>query len=308
MEEALYGPAGFYRTAAPVEHFRTSVHVSSAFARALQKLADLAGLRTVVDLGAGRGELLEALAALDPELKLVAVEIRERPPHLSDRIEWVAEVPYGTTGLVVANEWLDNVPLDLTEGAHLVEVDEKGRERTGPRATDKDRAWLDKWWPGEAAEVGWPRDEAWAEVIERTARGIAVAIDYGHRSDSRPQRPTLAAYRDGRMVAPIPDGSCDLTAWVAMDSVAAAGRAAGAHQEITTTQQTALKALGLSGTRPALALATSDPAGYLSALAQAGDVSVLLDPNGLGGFSWLIQAKGMDLPAEVVRLFGGSAS
>lgn len=296
MTDALYGPAGFYRTAAPVDHFRTSVHISSAFARGVLQLARLTGLRTVIDLGAGRGELLESLAALDPELALIAVEIRERPPDLPERIEWVATVPTGIEAMIVANEWLDNVSIDVVENGRLVEVSHSGVERPGAEPSQRDSVWLAEW---GGVEVGHPRDEAWESVVSRLERGVAVAIDYGHVRAERPAAPTLAAYRDGRMVSPVPDGSCDLTAWVAMDAVAAAGVRAGATQTLLTTQRQALTALGLDGARPPLELAKSDPAGYLTALARAGEVGTLLDPNGLGGFTWLVQAKGMDLPVEL---------
>lgn len=299
MTDALYGPAGFYRTASPVDHFRTSVHVSSAFARALLRLARLAGVRAVVDVGAGRGELLTAVAALDAELELVAVEIRPRPLELSERVLWVPETPSGLDALIVANEWLDNVPLDVVDAGLVVEVSDEGVERPGRRPSARDLAWLAEW---GGVEIGHPRDEAWASVMSRLERGIAVAVDYGHVRATRPAGPTLAAYRDGRMVSPVPDGSCDLTAWVAMDAVAAAGERAGATSTLLTTQRAALSALGLSGTRPPLALATSDPAGYLTALAEAGEVSALMDPEGLGGFSWLLQAKGIELPDELESL------
>lgn len=296
MTDALYGPAGFYRTAAPVDHFRTSVHISSAFARGVLQLARLTGLRTIVDLGAGRGELLESLAALDSELTLVAVEIRERPLELSERIEWVPTMPTAIQAMVVANEWLDNVPLDVVENGRLVEVSHRGVERPGAEPSLRDNVWLAEW---GGVEVGHPRDEAWESVVGRLERGVAVAIDYGHVRAARPKEPTLAAYRDGRMVSPVPDGSCDLTAWVAMDAVAAAGVRAGATRTLLTTQREALTALGLDGGRPPLELATADPAAYLKALARAGEVGTLLDPNGLGGFSWLVQAKGIELPVEL---------
>ncbi|HEX6920890.1 MAG TPA: hypothetical protein VF314_11705, partial [Actinomycetes bacterium] len=58
-ERALYGEGGFFRrTTGPGAHFRTSVHASPLFARAVLTLARAADLDTVVDVGAGHGELL----------------------------------------------------------------------------------------------------------------------------------------------------------------------------------------------------------------------------------------------------------
>src|SRR5260370_21939739 len=71
MQAALYGPGGFYaRGEPPARHFRTSVHVSPSYAEAIWELLRQvdAGLghpeRTdLVDIGAGRGELLEQVLA-----------------------------------------------------------------------------------------------------------------------------------------------------------------------------------------------------------------------------------------------------
>jgi SAM-dependent MidA family methyltransferase len=91
----------------------------------------------------------------------------------------------------------------------------------------------------------------------------------------------------------VPDGSCDLTAHVALDACAAAARA---DATLFTTQRDALRQLGIAGTRPPRELASDDPAGYLRRLAAASEDGELLDPAGLGGFSWLVQVKGVPLP------------
>ena len=48
-----------------------------------------------------------------------------------------------------------------------------------------------------------------------------------------------------------------------------------------------LRALGVSGSRPSLELAHTEPLRYLSELSSAGEAAELLDPSGLGGFSWV---------------------
>ena len=150
-----------------------------------------------------------------------------------------------------------------------------------------------------------PRCAAWADVIGRLNRGLALAADYGHRQDSRPACGTIAGYLDGRPVRPIPDGSRDITAHVAIDACAAAGIAAGASQTVLTTQRAALRALGLTGRRPPLSQASADPAGYLARLRQAAEEAELTDPAGFGAFSWLVQAVGMPLPGPLQRLAPG---
>lgn len=324
MQEALYGPGGFYvRGERPAAHFRTSVHTSARYAAAVLTLlhdVDAAlgqpAQLDLVDIGAGQGELLsQVLAAAGPTLagRIVphAAEVAPRPPGLDPRIRWAAAPPSAITGLVIASEWLDNVPLDVAElgldGPRLVLVDAAtGAERSGPAVGPADLAWLRRWWPlrrlGDRAELGRPRCTAWAGVIGRLDRGVALAADYGHQRAGRPAAGTLAGFRDGRPVRPIPDGSRDITAHVAVDACAAAGVAAGATATLLTTQRAALRALGLTGRRPALRQADRDPAGYLAALGQAAEEAELTDPAGLGGFSWLVQAVGVPVPESLARL------
>ena len=137
-------------------------------------------------------------------------------------------------------------------------------------------------------------------------RGLAVAADYGHCRAARPLAGTLAGFQQGRPVRPVPDGSRDITAHVAMDACAAAGAAAGATQTVLTTQRAALRALGLSGRRPPLRQASADPAGYLAALRTAAEEAELTDPAGLGGFRWLVQAVRMPLPGALAGLPAGT--
>lgn len=331
-ERALYGPGGFFVREAPSAHFRTSVHASPLFTAAVARL-----LRRVdqalgeprelafVDVGAGRGELAAGVLAGLPgpvaaRRSFHRTGAQPRPRGLDPRVEWRAEPPRGVTGLLFANEWLDNVPVEVAEAdaagvPRYVLVDAAGRERLGEPVGGEDAEWLRRWWPlggepgqgqGRRAEIGRPRDEAWARAVGCVARGLAVAVDYGHTRADRPPFGTLTGYREGRQVPPVPDGRCDLTAHVALDACAAAARAeagAGAGAEAGAgagagllPQREALRALGLGadGRRlPDVALARSDPAGYVRALARGGEAAELTDPAGLGGFTWLLQPVGL---------------
>jgi SAM-dependent MidA family methyltransferase len=287
-DDALYGPRGFFLREAPRDHFRTSVTASPVFADAVRELAgrvDEALGRPdpfhVVDLGAGRAELLQALPDVPPRWRLTAVE---RAPDPGVRgVRWHADLPE-VTGLLLAHEWLDAVPLDVVQDGRLVLVDGTGGEEPGPPAPPPLTAWARRWWPaGERVEVGLARDRAWAAAVGQVARGVAVAVDYGHAlSDPRfgPRRPTLTGYRAGRQVPPVPDGSCDVTAHVALDACAAA---TGAR---LLDQRTALHALGVHGRLPV----EPTPA----ALQRASAAAVLLDRGGPGGFGWLVQDVGVD--------------
>ena len=175
----------------------------------------------------------------------------------------------------------------------------------GPPPDADDTRWLAEWWPvaeGARAEVGRPRDAAWAGVIAELDRGVAVAVDYAHDRAARPRAGSLAAYRDGRQVDPVPDGSCDITAHVALDACAAAGRAAGATLTVLTDQRSALRALGVDAGRPDRALAAADPRGYAAALGRAGATRELIEKSGLGSFGWLVQTVSVTLPARLRSL------
>jgi SAM-dependent MidA family methyltransferase len=306
MERALYGPDGFFVAGAgPAGHFRTSVNSSPLFAAAILRLIGSLNAALgrpdqfdVVDVGAGRGELLQALPPppLRARLRLTAVERAPRPAGLPDRIGWRAAPPAGTTGLLVATEWLDNVPLDVVQDGRYVRVEPvTGEETAGGPVAGADVAWLTRWWPeGPRREVGLTRDRAWAATVGTAHRGLALAVDYGHVRNERPVLGTLTGYRYGRQVPPVPDGSCDLTAHVAMDAVAAAGSAVAGRPYTLVPQRTALRSLGLVGRRPPLSLASTDPAGYVRALADAAMVAELSDSAGLGGHWWLLQPVGID--------------
>ncbi|MEU3145996.1 MULTISPECIES: SAM-dependent methyltransferase [unclassified Streptomyces] len=336
---ALYGPDGFYRRPeGPAGHFRTSVHASPLFAGAVARLLcrvdEALGRPAVldfVDMAAGRGELATGvLAALPADVaartRPYAVELAGRPSGLDRRIEWRAEPPERITGLLFANEWLDNVPLEVAEVGpagvlHLVLAADDGTERLGPPVTGPEAEWLARWWPltaersagggeeavadGEAApetaaeaasevglraEIGLPRDLAWASAVGVLARGLAAAVDYAHTADARPPFGTLTGFREGRETTPVPDGSCDITAHVALDACAAACALPGAR---LLPQRAALRALGLTGSRPPLTLASTDPAGYVRALAAASEAAELVAPGGLGDFGWLLQPVGI---------------
>nr|WP_103885817.1 SAM-dependent methyltransferase [Actinacidiphila yanglinensis] len=284
-----------------------------------------------VDMAAGAGELAAGvLAALAPGLaarvRVHAVERSPRPPGLDPRVTWTADPPRHTHGLLFANEWLDNVPLPVASPApdghpHYVEVRlADGGERLGRRVEAADALWLERWWPSGAgtgadgrpaadlppgppgtglpdarrAEIGRTREAAWQRTLATLDAGLAVAVDYGHTAGARPPFGTLTGYRGGRQAAPVPDGSMDLTAHVAMDTLPGT----------LTTQREALHALGVQGHRPPLALAARDASAYVRALAAATEAAELTARGALGDFLWLatpVSASCADLLAPRSR-------
>jgi len=291
MGRALYAPGGFYVAGGgPAAHFATSAQ-HPLLAEVVLALARRAGTRRVVDLGAGRGELVTGLHALDPTLSVAAVEVAPRPREVPCAVSWhgrLAELPLGKANatLLIAHEWLDTVPVDVVQqteaGWLLVVVDPRtGAETLAAPPPSADLAWLERWWPlgepGDRAEVGRSRDIAWQRVLRRLPGALLLAVDYGTTRGERAARAyaggTLRAHQQGRLVPVIPDGSRDVTAAVAMDAVRAAGEQAGAVTMADTSQ------------RDALAELLPAPRTYVQSLAQR----ELRDPEGLGAFRWLLQ-------------------
>ncbi len=300
--EALYGSYGFYRRAeGPVGHFTTATHgpLGALLAESLARLADREGATHVVDVGCGRGELLAHLHAVRPGQRLTGVDVVDRPASLPDAVGWIRSPGGGdlpdalddlTDVLVVAHEWLDVVPCTVAEvdaSGVLREVlvhPTTGDESPGGPLTDADARWARDHWPdaapGDRVEVGRSRDRAWADLVARVTSGTLVAVDYGHTATERPHEGTLTAYARGGLTHPVPDGSCDLTAHVAMDTLDA---------DELYRQRDLLRSLGLTGARPDHALAGTDPLGYLRALERAGAEAELARRGGFGDFWWALK-------------------
>lgn len=302
MHSSLYGPGGFYTRHVPAAHFRTSAqlpHFAQAIAELIRRVdtaLEHPDTFTVVDVGAGSGELLNSIVSVEPlggRLAAVAVELRERPTGLTGPIQWRAEPPQDFTGVLLACEWLDNIACDVVEQTtdgpryRLVSPD-TGDTAVGEAVSPEDRDWLARWWPltrpGDQADIGAPRDAAWRDLSSRLNAGLAVAIDYGHLANDRPQWSTMVGYARGRDVAAVPDGNRDITAHVAMDSLG---------DGMLLRQRDALKALGLTPARPSWESSHCDPVGYLQRLSAAGDIAELTDPAGLGRHWWLTQGIGI---------------
>lgn len=305
-ERALYAENGFYRSALPGARTRSSTHFAEALATLVRVVDGELGHPVVLDvvvMGAEDVELLTRLVELLPDrVRPTAVTVRPRPVDLPDTIGWAPAPPESFTGVVLADHWLGTVPVDVVElcpngSCRIVLVDPvTGDERLGHLPTPEDQAWLDRWWRpvsvGDRAEIGRPRDLAWTALTRRVDSGVAIAIDHAHLRSGRPPLGSLTGQRDGRPVAPLPDGSCAIRADVAFDSCAEGG----IGKTTLTTQREALHALGISGRRPPLTLAGTDPYRYLRRLRRAAEESELLDPAGLGASPWLLCAIGVPLP------------
>lgn len=312
--EAAYGPDAFWSTQQPADHFATAVGAGPHVAQAVAGHVPEGG--TLVDVGAGDGRLLAALVDRMADVALVGVDRRPRPAGLDPRIRWVTDhwdvdAERWTGGgpaawaagvaLYVAHEWLDDLPVPVVEhhdgGWHEVEVDPSGHERRGPAVGPEDRAWLVRWWAAAGrAEVGRARDAAWAALVRAALerRGRALAVDYGHRAGCRPVGGTFAAYGRGRRRPPVPDGSVNLTAAVAVDALAAAGERVGATTLLLERQASVLDRVGPDGGSEGGSDGGSEgraePASdALASLVRRSERAALTHPGRWGDLWWLLQ-------------------
>lgn len=261
--------------------------------------------------------LLEAIRYDPVEIVQARVErIRERVAAAGfGGVLGDAFSPPATAGCVIANEFLDALPVhrvvaregrllevfvgwadgvDDRAGGRFVDVEgEPSTPALAERLADEEIALAD----GQRAEVCLAVD-AWAQEMSAAFEaGFAVILDYGRRASelygaSRPAG-TLLAYAGHRVHDDpyVAIGRQDLTAHVDFTAVERAG---AAHAWRTLGLTTQAEFLVGSGLGELLAARRADPA--LSAsdyLALRASIGRLLDPISLGGFRVLVLGRGV---------------
>jgi len=338
MQLALYEPGlGYYSAGArklgAAGDFVTAPEVAQVFSRCLavqcEEVLRTLGGGDVLELGAGSGvmaaALLEELARRDClparyRILDVSADLRERQratleaavPHLLDRVEWLDRLPEGFTGIVVANEVLDAMPVErfvMRGGAvHALgvmrqlgqfewsEARSSGALTDAVRAIERDTgaAWPD----GYASEINLGLGDWLAALAASLARGVLLFVDYG-----LPRREFYAAERrDGTLLCHFRHrfhddpftrlGLQDLTAWVDFTAVAEAGQASGLDLAGYTTQAHFLIGCGLGEF-------VADVAGLdvVSRVNLSRQAMVLTLPGEMGErFKAIALAKGYDSP------------
>ncbi len=336
MELALYAPGlGYYssgtRKFGEAGDFITAPEVSPLFARCLarqchQVLEGMPGGR-LLEIGAGSGalgaDLLAELEALDklPEQYLfleVSAELRERQrqtlqqrlPHLLERVRWLDDLPEaGFTGLVIANEVLDAMPVHRfrCKGGQVQEgwvawQDGRFVSLWAPvQSSGLETAVTDSLGPladGYESEINL-RAGPWLRALgERLAAGVLLLIDYGYprREYYQPQRSRgtlICHYRHRAHSDPFfRVGLQDITAHVDFTAVAEAGEAAGLAVAGYATQAHFLIGCGLDRI-----LAESNPEDPVSHLALMQGAKRLTLPSEMGErFKVLALARGWERP------------
>jgi SAM-dependent MidA family methyltransferase len=338
MQLALYEPGlGYYSAGArklgAAGDFVTAPEVAQVFSRCLavqcEEVLRTLGGGDVLELGAGSGvmaaALLEELARRDClparyRILDVSADLRERQratleaavPHLLDRVEWLDRLPEGFTGIVVANEVLDAMPVErfvMRGGAvHALGVTwqlgrfEWSEARAGDALTDAVRA-VERdtgaaWPDGYASEINLGLRDWLAALAASLARGVLLFVDYG-----LPRREFYAVERrDGTLLCHFRHrfhddpftrlGLQDLTAWVDFTAVAEAGQASGLDLAGYTTQAHFLIGCGLGEF-------VADVAGLdvVSRVNLTRQAMVLTLPGEMGErFKAIALAKGYDSP------------
>jgi SAM-dependent MidA family methyltransferase len=319
VEHALYGPSGFYTSgggsAGRRGDFITSPEVGPLFGTVLARAIDewwresgSPSDHTILEIGAGPGTLARSVVAAEPRAlaaggRYVAVEIsaeqRSRHPHGVDSCASLDEVAGRASGIVIANELVDNVPFRLLvfdggwREAFVVDAGD-GRFAEVLREVESP---VPSWLPSRASHgARMPVHERAGELLRtalaRLGHGRLVMIDYCSPASGllaqRPWREWLRTYRSHergehylRSV-----GEQDITVEVAIDQlVDVLGEPVAVRSQAQFLQRWGIDELVEEGRREWAAKAHRPDLGAMRMRSRVSESEALLDPSGLGGFT-----------------------
>lgn len=316
MGLALYGPNGFYTSGGSAGRSRgdfiTSPEVGPLFgavlARALDHWWHELGRPeefVVVDAGAGPGTLARAVISARPEcadaLRYVAVEVAaaQREAHPAG-IESLAEMPRERfTGVIIANELLDNLPFRLfvmdggwREACVLEQRDGSFAEILRP-AADLELLGLPAIAPHGSRVPVQQAACRWVEAARGSlTAGRVVIIDYALPTTAafanRPWRDWLRTYRghDRGDHYLRNAGLQDITADVALDQiVAAVGSPDAVRTQSQFLQRWGIAELVEQGRQAWAAAASSPTLASITMRSRVRESDALLADGGLGAFN-----------------------
>ena len=333
MAASLYDPTNGFFGSGPLRStkggdFLTSPEVSPWFGRIIARHVEAERTRlerhgafTVAEVGAGSGSLIDALrhGLREPHPEIWAADVSPAARrHLGELIhddrvvDALEELPWKMTGVIIANELLDNIPVALALRAgdewqeRMVRVNDAGRFVLVPvPARPEVAAWAAAFAGGTPdgglVEVQLQADAWVAAALERLDAGTLLLFDYGGTAEelvSRRTQGTLRTYR-AHHLGPDPleaPGATDVTVDVNFTSVAAAAAASAATVEVIR-QDEYLTRWGLRDViadlrRRELDLARDgDPVERLQLRSERTDAETLLHPRGLGDFRVLLAVK-----------------
>lgn len=332
MELALYAPGmGYYSAGArkfgAAGDFVTAPEISSLFGRALAlQLAEVMaqGIPRIIELGAGSGKLaVDLLSELERQDSLperyeileISTDLRERQqallqaclPHLMNRVHWLDALPDCISGVLVANEVLDALPVHLVHwmDTHIAErgvVSREGKfvwqERLPESMTLLDVAQQIHVHGETLSEVSLAVRGLVSSLSERLHQGMLLFIDYGFGSreyyhPQRTQGTLMCHYRhhvhDDPFFLP---GLQDITSHVDFTAVAESAIGAGLHLYGYTTQAHFLLNAGITNL-----LAGRDPENIRDYLPLSAQLQKLTSPSEMGElFKVIALGKGLEMP------------
>jgi len=282
MQLALYAPGlGYYSAGASkfgeAGDFVTAPEVSPLFGRVLARqcapLFERPDCADILEFGAGSGRLasdllgaLAELGALPGRYAIVEVsaDLRERQrrllqteqPGLVERVQWLERLPDEFSGVVVANEVVDALPVErfVRRSDRIAQIcvgiDGGGlalRERKAPatleRAVGEIEADLGRRLPdGYVSEVGLAARAWMGALAGLLTRGFVFVFDYGtsrreYYADERCDGWLRCHFRHHAHNDPLLlPGVQDITAWVDFTALAGAAVAGGLNVAGYVTQ------------------------------------------------------------------------
>ena len=318
MNDSLYGASGFYTSGAGRAgrrgDFITAPEVGPLFGTVVARAVDAwwvdAGRPDdfrVFEIGAGPGTLARSFVAAEPAClvgdpsRYVAVEVsaRQRADH-PESVTSLATLPDGElTGVVIANELLDNLPFRLlvNDGGWReawVAIDGDAVAEVLRPIEDDVPVELPSAAPhGARLPIQTRAGEFAAEIVGRL-RGRLVVFDYAvARTEvlaSRPWRDWLRTYkvheRGAHYLRDI--GRQDITSDVCIDQIERiAGPAAAVRSQAQFLQRWGIDELVAQGRRIWEAEAARPGLSAMKMRSRISEAEALLDPDGLGAFTVL---------------------
>jgi len=332
MELALYAPGlGYYTAGAhklgEAGDFITAPELSPLFGRTLaHQVAEIMAYSQphILELGAGSGKLaadmleeLEQMGQLPVSYSIIEVSadllvrqqslLKERLPHLVDRVSWLDTLPERFSGAIIGNEVLDALP------THLVHWRDSEISERGVAYSDKGFIWQEREIKDNnllhtarkitvtddyISEICLSSRGLISSLAQVLKQGAILLIDYGFGSREyfHPQRnrgTLMCHYRHHAHDDPffLP-GLQDITAHVNFTDIAESGIDAGLELKGYTTQAFFLLNCGITEM-----LEEPSPENIRDYLPKSGQLQKLTSPAEMGElFKVIALGKNMDDP------------
>lgn len=218
MDLALYAPGLGYYAAGSIKlgaegDFITAPEISPLFSQALANaiLPIIDSQQIILEVGAGRGRMAaDILVYLQQQNKLpneywileLSADLRQRQkniieksiPEFIDKVKWLDTLPEQFSGVVLANELLDAMPVQLFQKVekginevNVIWLDDKfvfqfksnTDDRLMARVTDIEAALEIELAAGYVSEINFAAEDWLKSIAERLQQGVIVLIDYG---------------------------------------------------------------------------------------------------------------------------------